>query len=227
MDSKFTMWCKKIYDRHFYVGKNECIYSSSTSFRFGNSVISAIRISCIIFKKEFPKYKFRPVRVCENSYCYNPKHLLLTDIEKFWFQVNKTESCWNWKASKDGGGYGICVTHKYGRDKAHRISYKEFYGRIPEGMFVCHTCDNPACVNPQHLFLGTNQDNINDKVIKNRQSRLYGKANGRATMSKESVIALRDDYSSGKYSYRDLVIKYGIKQTQVARIIKRESWSWV
>ena len=102
----------------------------------------------------------------------------------------------------------------------------ERVGEILDGLMVLHTCDNPSCVNPEHLFLGTNQDNMDDKVSKNRQSKLNGKDNGRAKLDMDDVKQMRDDYESGKFSYRELVNKYKISQTQVARIVKNESWSW-
>lgn len=91
------------------------------------------------------------------------------DIERFWNKVfiSDFESCWNWQASKFKGGYGIFKFHgrKIG---AHRFSLWLSTGVIPEKEYACHTCDNPPCVNPKHLFWGTPQDNNKDTVSKNR-----------------------------------------------------------
>lgn len=84
--------------------------------------------------------------------------------------VEKISRCWIWSLAKDKDGYG--VAHKGKKNiRAHRISYEAFIGQIPEDMGVLHKCDNPSCCNPQHLFLGTNQDNMNDMVSKGRKPR--------------------------------------------------------
>lgn len=87
-------------------------------------------------------------------------------------RINKEmqPDCWIWTLAKDKDGYG--VAHKgRGNFRAHRISYETFIGPIPEGFSVCHHCDNPPCCNPAHLFLGTNQDNMDDMVAKGRKPR--------------------------------------------------------
>lgn len=77
------------------------------------------------------------------------------------------ESCWEWIGNQHGYGYGV-LPYKKENIRAHRFSYSHYVGEIPEGMFVCHKCDNPVCSNPKHLFLGTNIDNINDCIKKGR-----------------------------------------------------------
>lgn len=91
--------------------------------------------------------------------------------ERFWKYVEKQEGCWIWKACKHNG-YG---TFKVNGTQmfAHRYSYELHKGSIPEGMFVCHTCDNPECTNPNHLFLGTPWDNVQDMLQKGRNSTTY------------------------------------------------------
>ena len=90
--------------------------------------------------------------------------------DPFWRLINSAtigQGCWNWTAYKNNEGYGRL---RAGGEKvlAHRLSYSIFKGEIAEGLFVCHTCDNPACINPEHLFLGTHQDNVSDCVAKGR-----------------------------------------------------------
>ena len=105
-------------------------------------------------------------------------------------------TCVLWQGAKDKAGYGKIKGNTY----AHREAYKNVYGFIPTGMYVCHSCDNPSCVNPEHLFLGTPNDNIQDKVKKNRQ-------------------ATRDKFKSTKIKTTDLTyIKTSVKSCrQLAR----------
>jgi hypothetical protein len=90
--------------------------------------------------------------------------------QRFWTKVNKNgpNGCWIWTAAVDGGGYGNFALHKGRFVKAHRLAYEMMVGQIPEGMNVLHRCDTPRCVNPSHLFLGTQADNMADMVSKNR-----------------------------------------------------------
>lgn len=91
---------------------------------------------------------------------------------KFHTKYVKTSTCWNWIAGKSDKGYGsFCYNNK--NYPAHRASWTIHYGRIPDGLLVCHKCDNPQCVNPNHLFLGTHRDNARDMVRKDRRNTPY------------------------------------------------------
>lgn len=107
-----------------------------------------------------------------------------TDIGKsrrcknFWNKVNKGDenACWEWKASKTPLGYGR-TTYQKRQSYAHRMAYIYTYSEIPDGLLVCHTCDNPACCNPKHLFLGSHKDNTQDMIKKGRSKLKWCTAN--------------------------------------------------
>lgn len=109
-------------------------------------------------------------------------------IERFWKYVDKkgADECWNWTGARSGRmGYG-CFNALGTQWKANRISWRVHHGECPGELFVCHKCDNPLCVNPDHLFLGTNADNVKDSIAKGRQypphrSRMYCKRGHRFT----------------------------------------------
>jgi hypothetical protein len=85
-------------------------------------------------------------------------------IERFWSKVDKTENCWEWTGALTPNGYG-----RLAHEGAHRVAYRLTYGDFDQGLFVCHRCDNPKCVRPDHLFLGTQFDNMRDCSTKGRR----------------------------------------------------------
>jgi hypothetical protein len=181
-------------------------------------------------------------------------HRYMSPQDRFWSQVDKSGDCWVWTGLKNNGGYGrIRVNGK--QTTSHRYSYELHYGSIPDGLLVCHDCpdgDNPACVNPAHLFLGTNLDNIRDRTQKGRTasgdanaSRLYpekrprgenhwaylqphkkpvGERNGRAKITRLQAGQLKDLWATGKYTKVQLGKMFNITDVQAGKIIRSEAW---
>jgi hypothetical protein len=125
---------------------------------------------------------------------------------------------------KNKQGYGrISINDKhYG---VHRVSYELTYGPIPKGMIICHTCDNPACCNPLHLFLGNIADNNNDRDMKNRQVR--GFLNGRSKLTSNDIVTIRKLYDGKTHTYKSLGIKYGVSTHTIYSIIQRITWKHI
>lgn len=152
-------------------------------------------------------------------------------VRRFWEKVEIGNSCWLWTAGKTPNGYG---KHKVCRTTigAHRFSYELHYGKVPAGMLVCHRCDNPICVRPDHLFLGTPADNMADKVRKGRQAKgkqlnlpsVCGERNPNAKLMFAQVTMIREEHASGRTSYRLLAERFGVSKGMIAFIVRGENW---
>ncbi len=155
------------------------------------------------------------------------------DIARFWSKVSisaNTNKCWEWQAGKDEDGYGRFSIRK--QVKAHRFVWMITNGEIPDNLYVCHECDNPSCVNPKHLFLGTNLDNTRDKVAKNRQARgvelaRFGELNPQHKLTTDQVRLIRQRYSEEKISHRKLAKELGLTSNQVYAVISGKYWRGV
>jgi len=148
-----------------------------------------------------------------------------TIAQRFWPKVKKTKTCWLWTAATDDCGYGFFRKESRGMMcRAHRVAWELEHGPIPDTMQVLHTCDNPACVNPDHLWLGTHADNMHDKVRKGRVSfgPQDGENNPASTLSDEEVTEIRREYATGNCTQRMLAGKYGVAQPTISKLVLRQ-----
>ena len=156
--------------------------------------------------------------------------------ERFWDKVEVAgpDDCWEWTASTDPGGYGrISVGPDRGQTKAHRVSWSIAHGRpVPDGLVVCHRCDNPPCVNPAHLFVGTQAENLADMARKGRAASppvtpKRGESNPQAVLDGQTVLAIREAYAAGGVTQRELAVSFGVAASTVNRAINGTCWSHV
>lgn len=138
----------------------------------------------------------------------------------FWDRVLKTDGCWLWSGPKRPDGYGR-VGSGNGRVLAHRMSWILTNGDIPEGMFVCHHCDNPPCVRPDHLFLGTATDNNRDAASKKRMQ--YGSGRYNSKLDEQSVRMIRLKAHAGM-SQHDIAREYGVHVMTVNKAVRGTKW---
>jgi len=146
-------------------------------------------------------------------------------IQDFWNKVDikGPDECWIWQGMKNKAGYGL-MSYKGKQHTAHRLS-AEFSNKNPEGKFVCHNCDNTSCVNPSHLFLGTTQDNTQDRFIKDRSAK--GETVGTSKLTEQQVLDIRYRYSLGNISLRKLAKLYNLGENSIHPIIQRKTWKHI
>jgi hypothetical protein len=171
---------------------------------------------------------------------YGRRHLPL--IERFWSYVDRSggdEACWIWTGGRNIRGYGV---FRIGSTKinSHRYAWIIIRGPVPDSLYVCHDCpggDNPACVNPAHMFLGTNGDNQRDASAKGRSahgdnhpSRLHperlkrGEENGQSKLTTEQVRSIRVEYATGAMTQDELAQKYHVVRNAIWMIVRRKTW---
>lgn len=144
--------------------------------------------------------------------------------ERFWKRVavGRSVDCWEWVGHMTTTGYGnFSVQRKF--VSAHRAAWEFVNGPIPDGMCVCHKCDNRRCVNPSHLFLGTVRENNNDRDRKGRHAKLAGERHGCAKLTARQVAEIRDKYPG--VTQTALAKEYGVHQTLISLIVRNAAWA--
>lgn len=183
--------------------------------------------------------RLRYARYCSRACQTTPKQSV---EDRFWACVTRSSdpsSCWEWQGYVTVHGYGSLGIRQR-PTPAHRLSYEFHYGPIPPGLHVLHHCDNPRCVNPAHLFLGTHTDNMRDMKAKGRAatgeqhgSHLHpdrtrrGRRHGLAKLNEEAVRYIRASHPLGLHSYSALARKYDVSIRSIEHVIKKTSWKHV
>ena len=148
------------------------------------------------------------------------------DRARFWAKVERRgiDDCWEWTAYRTRAGYG-----RFGLGRrivaAHRVAFTLMVARIPRGMLVCHTCDNPPCVNPDHLFAGTHADNEADSRAKGRAA--CGERSGHSRLRLSEVREIRNRYAQREANQVSLAREYGVSQTTISAVVRRHTWRHV
>jgi hypothetical protein len=167
-------------------------------------------------------------RLCQAVQCA-PFHKCIPLEDRFWAKVDKhgADDCWLWTGAIGNSGYGSLL--RQGRQSprvlAHRLSYELANGPIPDGFFVCHNCpggDNKRCVNPQHLFLGTPQENTDDAVMKGQQPR--GERMRKSPLTDNAIRTIRARYAAGGVTQDTLAQEHGVTRSNISVIIARKTW---
>ncbi len=141
-------------------------------------------------------------------------------VTHFWSKVRLGDGCWEWQAGLSGSGYGLFATAYARSSPAHRVSWFLAYGLIPDGLCVCHHCDNKLCVRPDHLFLGTRTDNNQDMYRKRIHP--WGERSGRATVTEADVLYIRASHPTK--TFHELAAETGATYWAVWDIVRGRSW---
>lgn len=155
----------------------------------------------------------------------------------FWAKVTKRKgACWVWKGALTRDGYGQVMYHGRGRG-AHRLAWELTNGPVPDGKYVLHHCDNPPCINPEHLWVGTQKDNMLDCATKDRTGRggwahgnrktKNGIRRGGVKLSKDDIFKIREMLASGKFSLAQIGKKFDTVQSHIYQIKTGKCWGWL
>jgi len=169
---------------------------------------------------DFLRVSGQKTRYCSHD-CAN-KARSIGFAERFWSKVDKTGDCWLWTGGCTSYGYGAFSVSTGIAKLAHRVAYALCIAPPPDDLMVCHTCDNPPCVNPAHLFLGTRGDNNRDRAAKGRTQR--GEAHTSAKFTDETVKAIRARYAQGGITQAAMAREYGVSLQTIRCIVTNRSW---
>lgn len=175
---------------------------------YGETIRSGSSKSCGCLKSEKSAVAMKAMRMRQSGSLQ----------DRFFSRFVKLENgCWQWRSHTDKDGYGV-LPGAHQNTRAHRLSYEIHIGQIPEGLIVCHHCDNPGCVNPDHLFVGTSKDNAQDALQKRRN--YVGEKNGRSKLTAENVKEILNSSLNGQ----QLADKFGVTRSTINNVRKGTTW---
>jgi len=167
------------------------------------------------------------IRHCDdssNSGIRNFSKIKPSRFQKFLRNFKVMESgCWEWVKSKSPGGYGSFSVFRR-QVSASRASWIINNGEIGPGLCICHKCDNPPCVNPNHLFVGTVIDNVNDRHFKKRDAKQCGESHPGVKLKSKEVFEIRMKFKTGRFTKTDLGKEFGVHRAMIRRIVTGIGW---
>lgn len=189
-------------------------------------ITSKVVLICAQCGVTYERYPSRLGKYCSARCGHAARALSLRRQPKdFWarVKVGAADACWPWLGGSGNNGYGV-LRYAGRLWLAHRLAYTLTHGTPPR-FHVCHTCDNPACCNPAHLFDGTDRDNVHDALAKGRMAR--GERSGPARLTEEQVREIRRTYVPGEMSYAALARRYGVAMVTIHHIVVGNTWRHV
>jgi predicted XRE-type DNA-binding protein len=149
-------------------------------------------------------------------------------IDRFWNKVKKSKDCWIRMGCKVGLGYNV-LSYLNKQEYAHRFSWRIHFGKIPKGKCILHKCDNPPCVNPKHLFIGTLGDNIHDMINKGRRgyTGLQGEIHPDHKLTEKQILKIRNLYKKSSMTQQKIANIFGVKQGHINKIVNRKVWKHI
>lgn len=168
--------------------------------------------------------KYQTINGLSHSYLQRLKNRISSNVKR-------NGRCIEWQGTLSDNGYGrINVNGRHNR--VHRVVYELYRQPIPEGMYICHRCDNPRCCNPDHLFAGTPRQNSRDMLRKGRhktfaRGEVSGERNPRALLTDDDVVNIREQYASSNVTLKQLAKQYGVHFDTISKVINRVTWSHV
>lgn len=157
-----------------------------------------------------------------------PPPMTLAERERrFWARVDRSDrdGCWPWTGPVvASSGYGQAAWWRTPRG-AHRVAFELANGPVPDGMYVCHTCDNPICCRPDHLYAGTPAENAQDRIRRGRDNPTRGVERYNAKLTADQVREIRRLHATGRWSYPKLAERFGLHPQNVGRVVRREGYA--
>jgi len=205
--------------------RGTCVHASGLEYLQAFRVaISAKRAAYICEFGDIESYEV-VISVCGNRNCVNPDHLKIDSLKiRILRQSERDGECMVWTGPTMSSGYGR-TNFDYRGMSAHRASWEAHFGEIPDGMFVLHDCDNKLCVNPDHLHIGTQADNVREAFERGLVT--TGSDRRQSKLTEKNVNLIRESYANGEMNQIELGERFGVSDSTIADAIHRRTWKHV